>query len=211
MGKQSEKWFNECIRRSFKNYGYVKFVAMIDETNLTVERIGVYEYIIYNGKTYPIFKENRSSRLMDVIDDNGKKVKKNGKNTKYYVGYQVCGIFIEYDHNCFIYTGKGFYRKYSKEMNRLNENDILTFVNKIIDLTGLPNVIADKRRASVSASTKNPEKIILENKKITSRMDALFGFKNAIMSLYKKRLIKSNLQLEAEYIRQFDNMGITEI
>ena len=45
MGKQSEKWFNECVRRSFKNYGYVKFVAMIDETNLTVERIGVYEYI----------------------------------------------------------------------------------------------------------------------------------------------------------------------
>jgi hypothetical protein len=96
-------------------------------------------------------------------------------------------------------------------MNRLNENDILTFVNKIIDLTGLPNVIADKRRASVSASTKNPEKIILENKKITSRMDALFGFKNAIMSLYKKRLIRSNLQLEAEYVKNFDNMGITEI
>jgi hypothetical protein len=211
MGKQSEKWFNECVRRSFKNYGYVKFVAMIDETNLTVDKIGVYETLTYKGKTYNIFKENRSSRLMDVLDDNGKKVKKNGKNTKYYVGYQVCGIFIEYDHNCFIYTGKGFYRKYSKEMSQLNENDIMTFINKIIDLTSLPNVIADKRRASVSASIKNPDKIIIAHKKITSRMDAIFGFKNAIIQIYKNGGIRSNLGLESEYVKNFVNMGITEI
>ena len=189
----------EYERRSVKNYGSLNLVVMVDETNQTVKNLGYYEEIVYKNETYKIFNEFRSTRLLEV------------KGKRNLAGYQIGALFLKYDENCYVYYGAGFRRKYVKAMNKLTEKDIISFVNSIIEETGIKSVYADKRRASVTASKKNPDKIKIKGKKTTASIDRLFGFKQIINKMYREGLIKTPEQLNEVYEEQLIKMNFREI
>ncbi len=189
MGK-TPKWLKkELIRRG------AKLVLGMDETVMS------YRIIRYKDKNGNMKGGKR--RYYGKKED----------GEKYAKTYQVCVELLELDNHTWIYNGSGLIREHSKYMKKLKEKDIKSFVEAIRDKYG-PEIplYADNRPLTRLVSEKYPNlKLTIRSKRVTRRIDSIFGCKNKVYQLKNGKEIRNFEDLNLKYAEMWDKLGLAQI
>lgn len=135
------------------------------------------------------------------------------RHSRYFKGvgitFQVVGKFFEYNNERF-FLNEGIVRIFPNFMNKINKADIKEMVDeayKYFEEEITPENFYADGRYKTKLVAKDTGLITIRSKKVTSRIDAVFGFKNQIYPKIRNKEITTPIQLFEEYLRMFRKLG----